>query len=132
VLTKHRRADCRPGHHQRVTTATVQQERQVREAARNVYRRERLSSLVTGAREPLDTYFASISDDELLERLDRTLSIYDQLLSARNLLQQEIARGVQEDTAKQATDLRTVCEELNSAIANALMYGEIAAERNLC
>lgn len=103
----------------------------LRQAARNVYRRERLSRLISDARQPLAAYFQDISDEEVLSRLDRSVAIYDELLSARTRLQEEIAQGLQTETGSLAADLRTVSEELNSAIANALMYGEVATERGL-
>jgi hypothetical protein len=112
-------------------TANASDSVAARDEARQLYRRERLSHLVADARRPLAPYFEALDDDEILNRLDRTVAIYDELLSARTRLQKEIASGVQTGTAEQAADLRQVCEELNSAVANALMYGEVAAERNL-
>ena len=116
----------------------------------NSYRRGRIAALVSKAREPLGGYMDRLDNDTVLERLDRAIAKFDVLLLAREQLTVQlgaIGKAITTATAEGESNrelrelgqkqqctveqLQDACAELNSAIANAQMYSEIATERGL-
>lgn len=114
------------------------------------YRQDRLNMLVSGALEPLAGYMDRLDNDAVLERLDRAIAQYDILLRARKGLtvqmgattnelttadaggeSEKVLSQLREQQERTVEQLQQVCSELNSAIANGLMYGQIACDRKL-
>jgi hypothetical protein len=118
----------------------------------NEYRRQRIGQLVAEARQQdaLALWLDSRPDGEVLDALDSAIANYDVCLAARGQLARQLAsasQAVQESEREgrskgellklqqtyQRTEMqmRDACNQLNSAIANAFMFSEVARERQL-